>query len=201
MRPITVKYQGKCRKCGVTLAVGEQAIYERYVGLFCPACEPKDTDEIRHYRQEARDEKAERYEDWAAKRREKAKAQLNSYPQIRRDIAFITQPGHIPFRNRMNRADNRAFESLSIARSMEDKAERLHSKPAVKGDAEKRWQGLRDLNLSRFKVGDVVNTGIYGTGKIQKINKKSVIIEHSNNAGTFKTKVDIAFLSPVSQVS
>ena len=192
MRQITVKYQGECRKCGATLTVGETAVYEKRVGIFCLECEPKDSEEIRAYRQEAADRKADRYEDWAAKRREKASAQLNSHPEIRHDIAFITQPGRIPFRDRMNRADGRAFESLQVAEKMESKAESLRH-VRVKGDAEKRWQGLRDLNTNRFQVGDVVECGVYAPGKILKINKKTAKIE--GRFGNFN--VDLAFLSPV----
>lgn len=192
MRPITVKYQGECQKCGATLIAGKQAIYERHVGLFCPTCGPKDTEEIRAYRQEAADHKADKYEDWAAKRREKASAQLNSYPEIRHDIAFCTQPGRIPSRDRMNKADGRAFESLQVAEGFERKAESLRH-VRVKGDAEKRWQGLRDLNTNRFKVGDIVECGVYAPGKILKINRKTAKIE--GRFGNFN--VDLAFLSPV----
>lgn len=196
MKQIIVKYQGECRKCEAALLVGETAIYERHVGLFCPACEPKGTEEIRAYRQEAADRKADKYEEWAARRREKATAQLNSYPEIRHDIAFITQPGRIPFRDRMNQADGRAFESLQVAKRMEAKAESLRH-IRVKGDAEKRWQGLRDLNTTRFKVGDVVDTGIYGKGTILKVNKKTAKIGNTGTSGTFTVNVDLAFLSPI----
>jgi len=182
------------------LVAGESAIYERHVGLFCPECEPKEAEDIRTYRQEAADRKADRYEDWATKRREKASAQLNSHPEIRHDWAFITQPGRIPFRDRMNKADGRAFESIHVAERMEAKAESLRH-VRVKGDAEKRWQGLRDLNTNRFKVGDVVNTGIYGKGTILKINKKTAKVGNTGTSGTFTVNVDLAFLSPITSLN
>ena len=200
MRQIRVKYSGECRKCGKTLEEGDHAIYERHVGLFCLSCEPTDTEEIRTYRQEAADRKADRYDEWAGKREAKAEAQLNSHPEIRHDIAFITQPGRIPFRDRMNKADGRAFESLQKAESMRNKADSLrHVK--VKGDAEKRWQELRDLNLTRFKAGDMVNTGIYGQGQILKLNKKTAKIGSTGTSGTFTVNVDLAFLSPAPLLS
>lgn len=199
MKQIIIKYQGECRKCGVTLVVGDKAIYERHIGLFCLECEPKDSEEIRTYRLEAADKKADRYEEWAAARREKATVHLNSYPEIRHDIAFNTQPGRIPFRDRMNKADGRAFESLQVAERMEAKADSLRH-VRVKGDAEKRWQGLRDLNTNRFKVGDVVNTGIYGKGTILKLNKKTAKIGNTGTSGTFTVNVDLAFLSPIKEV-
>jgi hypothetical protein len=196
MRPITVKYQGQCRKCNATLEVGSKAIYERGIGIFCPQCTPTNTEEIRAYRQEAANRKADRYEEWAAKREQRAEAQLNSYPEIRHDLAFNTQPGHIPFRDRMHKADDKAFESLQVAKSMRNKAEGLRQ-VRVKGDAEKRWQSLRKLNLSRFKVGDKVNTNIYGEGTILKLNKKTAKIGNTGTSGTFTVNVDLAFLSPI----
>lgn len=196
MRTITVKYQGECRKCGATLIAGDTAIYEKRVGIFCPNCEPKDSEEIRAYRQEGADLKADKYDDWAAKRRDKASAQLNSYPEIRHDIAFCTQPGRIPFRDRMNKADGRAFESLQVAEKMEAKADSLRH-VRVKGDAEKRWQGLRDLNINRLSVGDMVDTGIYGRGTILKINKKTAKIGNTGTSGTATFNVDLAFLTPI----
>jgi len=194
MRAIIVKYSGECRKCGVFLSIGSDAIYERHIGLFCPSCAPTDSEEIRNYRQEAANHKADRYDDWASKRREKASTQLNSYPEIRHDIAFITQPGRIPFRDRMNRADGKAFESLQVAERMESKAVSLRH-VRVKGDAEKRWQGLRDLNINRFKVGDIVNTGIYGQGTILKLNRKTAKIGSTGTSGTYTVNVDLAFLT------
>ena len=58
MRQIEVKYQGECNKCGAVLEVGTQASYEKYTGIFCVGCEPKDTEEIRAYRQAKADQKA-----------------------------------------------------------------------------------------------------------------------------------------------
>ena len=196
MKNITVKYAGNCRKCDALLRVGSNAIYERHIGLFCPNCAPTDTEEVRGYRQEAANERADGLERWADKREARAEAQLNSNPEVRHDWAFITQPGHIPFRDRMNRADAKAIESLGVADNMREKAESLRH-IAVKGDAEKRWQALRELNLNRFKVGDVVDTGIYGKGTVLKFNKKTAKIGNTGTSGTFTINVDLAFLSQV----
>jgi DNA repair exonuclease SbcCD ATPase subunit len=67
--------------------------------------------------------KAERLREWADKRNSRATAQLNSNPEMRHDWAFITQPGRIPARARMNAADDRAHESLAKANSMMARAE------------------------------------------------------------------------------
>lgn len=185
MREITIKYDGECKKCGNILAVDTQAMYEKSMGCFCLGCEPKDTEEIRHYRQIKADKKADKYNEWAEKREKQAEAQLNRYPEIRGDIAFCTQPGHIPFRARMNRADDRAFESLNKAKEMRDKAESL-SHVRVKGDAEKKHQAERDANDAKFKVGDIVKSWIVGACTILKINKKTYTVQvaSSNRALT-----------------
>ena len=193
MRNIKTKYAGVCRKCGATLNIGDDVVYERHVGIFCPACAPKEAEEIREYRQEAATRKADKYNEWAGKREQKAEAQLNSYPSIRHDYAFITQPGRIPLRDRMNKADGRAFESLGKAKAMRNKADSLRH-VRVKGDAEKRWQALRDYNLERLKAGDEVDTGIYGKGTILKLNKKTAKIGNTGTSGTFTINVDLAFL-------
>ena len=67
--------------------------------------------------------KSERLNGWAGKRMEKASAALNSHPEMRHDWAFLTQPGRIPQRARMNRADDRAMESMNVAEGMTARAE------------------------------------------------------------------------------
>lgn len=192
MRTITVKYVGDCRKCGATLPIGHEAIYERKVGIFCPECAPTDTEEIRTYRQEGADRRADKYEEWASKREAKATAQLNSYPEIRHDWAFITQPGHIPFRDRMNKSDNRACESLDIASNMRNKAKSLRH-VRVKGDAARADQAKRDAIRPLLKPGMEVDTVIYGLKEIVKINKKTVTVK--SRFENFKPfTVDISFL-------
>jgi len=171
-------------------------MYERSIGIFCLECEPKDSEEIRTYRQEAADHKADKYEDWASKRTEKAMSTLNHNRVYTSDIAFNTQPGHIPLRARVIAQNDKAYESLEVAKHLEEKAESLRH-VRVKGDAEKRWQALRDLNTTRFTVGDIVDTGIYGKGKILKINKKTAKIGNTGISGTFTINVDLAFLSPI----
>lgn len=76
---------------------------------------------------ESREAKAERLREWAGKREQRAEAQINSNPETRHDIAFITQPGHIPARARMIAADERAFESLGKAREMESRASNIEA--------------------------------------------------------------------------
>lgn len=190
MKEITVKYSGECKKCGETIPVGEQAIYEKRVGIFHIDCAPVDTEEIRALRQEAADRKADRFDEWAKKREEKANRQLNNYSEIRHDIAFNTQPGHIPFRARMIKADNRAFESLEVASRMRGKAKSLRH-VRVAGDAEKRREQQREFVRSRIFVGQEVET-IYGKGIVEKVNKKTAKIGKTGSSGNYTVNVDLS---------
>ena len=151
-------------------------MYEKTTGIFCVGCEPTDTEEIRTYRQERADRKAERLEGWADKREQIAEAQLNSNPNMRHDIAFITQPGHIPVRARMIKADGRAFESLNIAKGMRDRAENIRN-VRVKGDAECIRQEKRDAADKIIVKGSMVKDPFFGGGVVTRINKKTYTIK------------------------
>jgi hypothetical protein len=176
MRPLTIKYTGDCRKCGETLAVGANAIYERHVGVFCPTCAPTDPEDIRSYRQEAADRKADKYEGWAAKRTATATATFNHNAHYTDDNAFNTQPGHIPERARVNRQNDAAYESLVVARRMEGKAERLRH-VRVAGDTDRARQKIADAIKPQLAIGQKVTTPIYGAGVIKRLNPKSVTVQ------------------------
>ena len=195
MRQIALKYDGECRRCGASLEVGQAAMYEKSMGIFCPGHEPTETEDIRHFRTLKAEAKAEKYDAWAAKREQRASAQLNSYPEIRHDTAFCTQPGRIPFRERMNKADARAFESLEVANGMRSKAQSLRH-VRVKGDADTARQARREAVLSWLKVGMEVDTGIYHRGIVRKINRKTAKIGNCGASGTYTTNVDLSFLRP-----
>lgn len=172
MRPLTLKYAGECRKCGQSLGVGSQAVYERRVGVFCVPCGPTDSEEIRAYRQEGADRKAERLEGWASKRREAATATLDGNRRYWDDWAFVTQPGRIPQRSRVIAQDDRALESLQKAQSMERKAASLRD-VRVAGDKERERQSEREVNDQRFSKGSRIHTAMYGPGVIVGVYKKS----------------------------
>ena len=71
---------------------------------------------------ERREAKAERLQEWAAKRETRAAAVLEHNSTYTSDIAFNTQPGHIPLRARVIRQNDRALESLSKASEMRRRA-------------------------------------------------------------------------------
>jgi len=192
MRQITVKYDGRCAACGAGLDTGEQAMYEKSMGVFCVGCEPKNTEDIRSYRQEKADRKADRYDDWAEKREKKAREQLNSYPSIRHDWAFVTQPGRIPFRDRMNRSDDRAMESLAVAEGMRNKAENLRH-VRVAGDAERKRQAKREALDEIIGKGSGVCDAVFGMGIVVSVHKKSYRIKFSD---TLTCARDKSFVRP-----
>lgn len=196
MRQIVLKYDGECRRCGASLEVGQSAMYEKSMGVFCMGHEPTETEDIRHFRTLKAEAKAEKYDRWAAKRETRANAQLNSYPEIRHDTAFCTQPGRIPFRERMNKADARAFESLQVAERMRNKAQGLR-RVRVKGDADRAHQAQREAVLTWLKVGMEVETGVYGKGIVKKINRKSAKIANCGASGDYTVNVELSFLRPV----
>lgn len=193
MRPIKVKFSGECRKCDAALPVGSDAVYEKRVGIFCPSCAPTDPEEIRAYRQEGADRKADRYDEWAAKREAKAGAVLKRNEVFTGDHAFNTQPGHIPLRARVIAQNDRACESLNKAAEMRSKASSLR-KVRVKGDAERARQKVRDLIRPLLKKGMRVETGIYGPGEIVRINKKTAKVGKTGQSGTYEVNVDLSWL-------
>jgi hypothetical protein len=195
MRQLTVKYEGQCTACGNDLNIGDSAMYERKTGIFCIGCEPVDPEDIRKYRQEKADLKAAKYEEWADKRRTEANATLNRTDRFTGDIAFNTQPGHIPLRARIIRQQDKAFESLRIAQKMEKKAALLRD-VRVKGDAERKRQSQRDFVRSKIKVGMEVDTAHYGRGIVEKINQKTARISKTGASGNFTTTVDLSFICP-----
>lgn len=71
---------------------------------------------------ERREARADRLDEWADKRTTAATAQLTSQPELRHDWAFITQPGRIVAREKMNAGDDRAFQSLTKAQGMTGRA-------------------------------------------------------------------------------
>ena len=76
---------------------------------------------------ERRETKAARLREWAQRRQENAAAVFKQGEHFRGDNAFNTQPGHIPERARLIAREDRAFESLRKAESMESRAGNIES--------------------------------------------------------------------------
>lgn len=196
MRTITTKYANDCRKCGKPLSVGSEAVYERHIGIFCPPCGPTDPEEIRFWRTETAERRAGQYEEWAQKRRAKAAALEARNEPYRGDIAFNTQPGHIPERARAIARSEKAWEHSSTARRFEEKASSLR-RVRVAGDAERARQAKREEVRAWLGIGMTIETGIYGRGIVKKINRKTATISQTGTSGAYIVAVDLSFLSPV----
>lgn len=77
---------------------------------------------------ERRERKAERLREWAANREQAATATLDRiHDAYSGDVAFNTQPGHIPVRARVIAQQDRAFDSLRKAEGMESHAGGIES--------------------------------------------------------------------------
>jgi len=176
MRELITKYDGECKRCGTVLEVGSPVMYEKSMGIFCMGHEPTEVEDIRNFRQIKADAKADRYEGWAEKRKEQAEKTLDyNRKHYTGDIAFNTQPGHIPLRARVIDQNDRAYESLTVANRMESKASSLRQ-VRVKGDAERRDIEKRTEVDTWIKPGMKVNTCHYGICPVIKVNKKTVLV-------------------------
>ncbi len=80
---------------------------------------------------ERRQRKAERLRVWAAKREAGAAAVFAAHEVYRGDVAFNTQPGHIPERARVVAREDRAIESLRKAESMSQRADNIEEQVAA----------------------------------------------------------------------
>ena len=70
-----------------------------------------------------REARAERLRGWAGKREQSAAAVFKAGEPFTSDIAFNTQPGHIPFRARLIAREDRAYASTVKAASMRSRAD------------------------------------------------------------------------------
>jgi hypothetical protein len=195
MKQIAVRYEGECKRCGAVLEVGTEAMYEKSMGIFCVGCEPKTVDEIREFRTIKAEAKAEKYLTWAEKRESDATAKLNSYPSIRHDWAFITQPGRIPFRDRMNKSDERAMESLAIAKGFRQKASSMMN-VRVAGDAERKRQALREKMDTVVSKGSRVEDYCFGQGVVIGVYAKSYRIKFDRG---YTYSRDKTYVFPINQ--
>jgi phage shock protein A len=80
---------------------------------------------------DGREARAERLRGWAEKREDRAAGVLKAGEPFRGDIAFNTQPGHIPFRARLIASEDRAHESVTKAASMRSRADGIEGQLAA----------------------------------------------------------------------
>lgn len=202
MRKLIVKYDGNCTNCGTDLLIGQEAMYEKTTGIFCVGHEPTTVESIRECRQVKLDRKSERRQSWAdsaVKQADNIDKSLNPY----KDWSFITQPilvGHHSeksHRNLLKRIHGKMDKEYELRKKADEHLQHVGKKAIVKGDAETYRQARRDTTRSRIVVGMKVDTAIYGTGIVKKINKKTATISNCGCSQTFETTVDLSFITPL----
>jgi len=191
MRAITAKYDGHCSACGSDIAVGQCAYHERKVGLFCQGCEPADNDELRAYRQQAIDARADRYAERASKRRADAERLVAVDRERMNDIAFVTQPGRMPERQRAIKRGDKAANLEGEAQEMERKATRR--KARVKGDAEAAKEAQRELVRQWIEAGMEVRHTILGRCTVVKVSRKTARVRLARTGNAYTE--DLIYLS------
>jgi Rad3-related DNA helicase len=77
-----------------------------------------------------REARADRLRGWAETREVRATAVFKAGEPFTSDLAFNTQPGHIPFRARLIAREDKAFESLGKAASMRSRADGIEDQMA-----------------------------------------------------------------------
>jgi len=179
MREIIVKYQGMCSRCKASLNIGEKAMYEKTTGIFCIGHEPTTPEEIRSFRAIKAEQKSNKLQARAQRLRDTAEEKMKGFNHFRGDTAFITQPGHIPFRNQiMNRYD-KGLELLEEAKKIERRAENIKN-VRVAGDTERHHEEHRKALDRKITVGGKIFSPIYGEGTIKKINRKTLGVDFGN---------------------
>lgn len=130
-RDLVAKYPGTCATCGTAVAVGDTVRWHRRGVVTCTTCPEPEPGTVPTTR-ERLEAKADRRDAWAEARASHADAiaaELEADPR-RHDWAFITQPGRIVARERMNRADERRFEHQRAAAEHARRADGIRSQLA-----------------------------------------------------------------------
>ncbi len=112
-------------------------------------------------RRERMERRIERRREWAEGRTAKADGLDAQGAHLRHDWAFITQPGRIPERDRMNRRDERSHEHRQMAEHHAGKADGLERqlKSTIFSDdvdaTEKLQEKIAKLDAERSRIRDV----------------------------------------------
>jgi len=141
-----------------------------------------DKEELREYRYQKARKRADRLEEWADKKLKKAKQIEDSWPDCIHDIAFCTQPGHIPMRARINRQQEKVFQLREEAKKLQERAEGvMEYKTRVAGDAEAMRELQRKEQDAIIGVGTKIYAILYGRkGIVEKVFKKSYRIRFAD---------------------
>lgn len=142
-------------------------------------------EELRAYRQARANQKADRVRSWGENKLRQAQELENSIPEYAHDYAFITQPGHIPARARINRKQDAIFQLRKEGTAQIERAERIEKYGArVKGDAERAREVMRIEQDKTIEKGSRVHDFCFGDGEVTRVNKKSYSIKF-DSGGTY----------------
>jgi hypothetical protein len=186
MRLLQVKYAGACARCGKDLEVGKSAMYEKTTGIFCVGCEPVEVEDIRHFRTIKAERRAARLTGKADRLERIADQKQAKFNHYRHDHAWLTQPGHIPGREKTLKSYEKGFELRAEAQEARDRAAGVMIyKTRVKGDAARADQVLRECLDKVITVGSRVQDSSFGDGVIIKIFAKSYRVKWDRSGNTW----------------
>ena len=141
--------------------------------------------ELRAYRQGQANRKAERVRSWGESKLRQAQELEDSIPEYAHDYAFITQPGHIPARARINRKQEKIFQLRKEGKAQIERAERIEKYGGrIKGDAERARESLRARQDEKIGKGSRVYDFCFGEGEVTRVNKKTYSIKF-DSGGTY----------------
>jgi hypothetical protein len=184
-RWLYAKYPNTCATpdCGYLIHQQEKAYYMPSVGrLYCNRCgehAPEPTEqEIREYRQRKADRRADRMTTRAGRLEQEATQRQNRAAPYD-DYAFWTQPADPG--SKFAKQRSRVRDNLNKAAELQVEAQTLRSHAAwtrqegvaVKGDAEKKRQALRDQNDDAIQTGSRVQSVMWGAGVVMGVYAKS----------------------------
>ena len=137
--------------------------------------EAMNIEEQRKIKKEKAERKARRVESRARRLLKEAQRIEDSWPKdVIHDIAFLTQPGRFPFRERFFRQQDKVLKLRAEAKKLFEKAENIRIYGSrVKGDAERAREEKREKLDKEVQVGSRIFCPLYGWGEVLKIFKKS----------------------------
>jgi len=141
-----------------------------------------DKEELREYRFKKARKRADQLEQWANNKLKKAKQIEDSWGDVIHDIAFLTQPGHIPLRARINRQQEKVFQLREEAEKLQERAKGvMEYKTRVAGDAAAIREMQRKEQDKIISVGTQIFCALYHRkGIVEKVFKKSYRIKFAD---------------------
>jgi hypothetical protein len=172
-------------------------MYEKNMGIFCLGCEPKEIEEIRHFRTIKAEIKANKLIQRAARLEIEADSKAAPLEAMRGDHAFFTQPGRIPYRDKIFKSFNKSAELNKEADQILKRAENImHYKTIVAGDAERKRQAKREALDQIIQKGSRVHDFAFGDGVVIGVYKKSYRIQFDRG---YTYSRDKSYVQPLGQ--